>query len=177
MSIFEALKQRAEHEYTEYINEHRANVKKAWETMKNNQEAMDFIGNNIDENMSSVILQLDKDIEMHDMSKFSKEEFDGYRMKWHPVTPEEKESHKEDYEKAWRHHYTNNLHHWDWYYENNRMDSMPLINVVHMICDWEAMSYKKGGTTKEWYSKEKKDIHLGDRQRKFAEGLIDIICK
>lgn len=160
--------------YREYIDNHRQNVQKAWVNMKSNSECMDLIIKNLNENIISLI---DFMIDAHDLSKYQKDEFDAYRKQFYPVTPEEKELNKDAFDKAWKHHYYNNLHHWDWWYETGNMDNMSLQYVVEMICDWEAMGYKFGNTSKQWYEKNKDEIHLGKKQRIFAEELMNIICK
>ena len=178
MSIYSALVSQLEADYTKYLIEHIENVKKAWSLMKSNQEVIDYIQDfTKEDNIDGMISQLDRDISEHDNSKFGKDEFNAYRKEFYPVSKEEQDENKKEYDRAWKHHYTHNLHHWDWYYHNNRMDDMPIINVIHMICDWEAMGYKYGNNSKKWYSENKKDIHLGEKQRQFAEGLMDIICK
>lgn len=159
--------------YKEYIDNHRQNVMKAWNTIKTNPFCVSLIIKNLNEFAIDVI---EKMVEAHDLSKYGKEEFEPYRKQFYPVSPEEKESNKDAFDKAWKHHYYNNLHHWDWWHETNNKDSMSLLYVVEMICDWEAMGYKFGNTSKEWYTKNKENIHLGDKQRKFAEELMDIIC-
>ena len=172
----ELLIKHYEEKYKEYINEHKLNVQKAWVRMKNNSECLKlfekyFIYPPTD---MEVIENL---IKHHDDSKYGKEEFDGYRMKYFPISKEEQDSCKDILEKAWVHHYTNNLHHWNWWYLSGNLDAMSLVYVVEMICDWEAMGYKFGNNSLEWYNKEKTNIHLGEKQRAFAEELMGIICK
>lgn len=178
MSIREVIIRKQENEYREYIMNHKLNVEKAWERMKNNQEVIAFFSeckkfNNLDMTIDII----DDMIRFHDSSKFEKDEFDAYRKQFYPITPEEKEENKAAFDKAWKHHYFNNMHHWNWWYESGNKDNMPFLSVVEMICDWEAMGYHFGNTSKEFYEKNKNNIHLGDEQRKFAEQLMDIICK
>lgn len=177
MGIFEALEKHQENRYKEYIYTHKLNVQKSWDNMKNNSICMELISDKFMGNINIAIQLIDELIKNHDNSKLSPEEFNAYRKEHYPVSPEEKEANKENYEKAWKHHYHNNMHHWDWWYENNLMDSMPFANVVEMICDWEAVGYFYGTSTKEWYIKNKHEIHLGEKQRRFVEDLIDAFCK
>lgn len=178
MSIESALIKHQENQYKEYINNHKLNVQKAWGRIKNNADCMELISKNfINIAIDKAIELLDELIRNHDSSKFSKEEFDAYRKNYYPISPEEKESNTENFDKAWRHHYINNLHHWDWWYESGNMDNMPFTHVIEMICDWEAMGYQFGNTSKEWYEKNKNEIHLGEKQRRFAEELMNIICQ
>lgn len=178
MSIESALIKHQEKLYREYISDHITNVQKAWKLMKENPDCMDFISRNL-KNMTldAAISVLDDLIAHHDESKYSKEEFDAYRKEFYSISPEEKEANKKDLEKAWEHHYTNNLHHWDWWYKSGNMNNMPFIHVIEMICDWEAMGYVFKNNSLTWYNQNKKEIFLGDKQRKFAEELMEIVCR
>lgn len=176
----ELLKELKEKEYREYINEHKLNVQKAWNIMKNNNKIMKYIENVIDEDIvhnafSSTIIMLDTNIFIHDDSKYSKEEFDAYRKRFFPISEEEKDNCKEEFDKAWEHHYTYNLHHWNGWYKNGYPDRMQLIYVVEMICDWEAMGYKFGNTAKEFYYKNKDNIHLGEKQTKWVKDILELM--
>lgn len=174
----EDLIKQNENKYLEYISNHKLNVQKAWNIMKNNNECLNlFLKYSKNTNIDSIINLVDELIINHDSSKYSIEEFDAYRKNYFPISENEKELNKKDFDLAWKHHYTNNLHHWDWWYESGNCNSMPLVYVIEMMCDWEAMSYQFGTTTKQWYEKEKDKIHLGDMQRKFVEELIEIINK
>lgn len=166
-----------EDEYRDYIYEHRCSVKKAWDNMKECNNILEIISEYINtENISTFIAQLNANINNHDLSKYSKEEFDAYRKHFFPISDEEKESSKEEFDIAWKHHYIYNLHHYDWWYENNKSDSMPVIYVIEMICDWEAMSYKFGTNTKEWYYKNIDiEIHLGEKQRELTERILEFL--
>lgn len=177
VSIEAALIHYNEKEYTRYINEHIKNVQKAWENIKSNFMAMEYIKNTVTNYSPFLIDTIDELVKNHDASKYSEFEFDAYRRNFYPISPEEKENNKEDFEKAWKHHYMNNLHHWNYWYNKNDMDAMPFPYIIEMICDWEAMSYKFGGTSKEWYENNKGDIHLGNKQKEIVESLLNIICK
>ena len=177
MSIAESLISYHENLYREYINNHKLNVQKAWETMKNNKNCIDFITKNlVNMDINAAIALIDELIKNHDSSKFSTEEFDAYRKNFYPISEEEKESNKEAFELAWRHHYTNNLHHWNWWAESGNMNNMSFVHIIEMICDWEAMGYKFGNNSKEFYEQNKHKIQLGEKQRIFAENLMNMIC-
>lgn len=181
MSIFNILKKQRETEYKEYIKNHINNVHIVWASLKSNPNFKDLVLEELqlsDHEYENMILILDHDIEQHDKSKYDAEEFDAYRKEFYPVTPEEKEDNKNNMKRAFVHHYTHNHHHWDWYYENKCEDKMPAKNIIHMIVDWAAMGLVPGNdSTIEWYNKNKNDIHLGEKQRIFAEKLIDIISQ
>lgn len=166
-----------ENTYKEYIDNHRQNVQKAWAVIKSNSECMELISKYLNTSIESAIRLINALIEAHDISKYDVDEFSAYRKEFYPVDEEEKEANKEAFDIAWKHHYSNNLHHWNWWYETGNMDNMKMPYVVEMICDWEGMGYKFGNNSKQYYEQNKHKIQLGEKQRLFAEELMNIICK
>jgi len=164
---------KAENKYKEYIEEHINNVNKAWSLMKKNKDVMKYIGKEAGIDVAFMIASLDIQIKAHDLSKFSVEEWEPYRMYHYSVNDQEKIDSKADYEKAWEHHYNNNLHHWNWWAYNNQKDKMTLNYVIEMCCDWIAMSMKFGGDAYHWYL-DQTDIILGEKQKTW---LINILTK
>lgn len=149
-------------EYRDYIDEHILNVKKAWNIVKT---VCDYIL--IDElgyiSVSCEIIE--SNIIMHDRSKYGLEEFEPYRKYFYPISKNEKEKCKNEFDKAWVHHYMNNPHHWDYWWAIK--SKMPIQFVVEMICDWIAMGIKFNekdpiGDTIKWYNDNYKDIHFID---------------
>ena len=106
MSIGAALISHNENKYKEYIMNHKLNVEKAWQNIKNNPECIELIEKYMC--VDSACDVIDDLVKNHDTSKFGKEEFDAYRKNFYPISPEEKESNKDAFDKAWEHHYTNN---------------------------------------------------------------------
>lgn len=111
----------------------------------------------------------------HDLSKFLLSEFIPY-AKWFYgkygtnvdetclLIPEVKTKHcicKADFYISWREHYKRNKHHWN-YWIGKRM---PYKYIIQMICDWEAMSLKFGGTAQEYYMKNYDKIQLSVESR------------
>jgi hypothetical protein len=103
---------------------------------------------------------------------------------------------KNDFNKACNKHYKRNKHHWQnpkWYtlksqtikIEVKKINSkkeeidlkniMPKKYIIQMICDWEGMSLKFGDTAKEYYEKNKHNIHLHTQSKKILEKLLNII--
>ena len=165
-----------ENQYREYIDNHRKNVQKAWDLMKSNNNCVELINRHLFTTTELLISMMDDIIKQHDMSKYSIFEFAPYRKNFYPLNEEEKASNTDEFERAWKHHYENNPHHWDGWYKSGSPDMMPLIHVVEMICDWEAMGYTFGNNSLQYYEKNKMNIHLGDKQRIFAEELMNTIC-
>lgn len=159
-------------EYKEYIKEHLGNVNKAFKEFINNDQCLKILHE--ESNGYNQILDMIKiNIDNHDASKYSDIEFDAYRKTFYSVDDKEKEDNKESFAIAWKHHYENNLHHWDSWVE--KKEDMPTVYVVEMICDWQAMSYKFGGNAAEWYNKEKGKIILTDKTRKLVESFLDAL--
>lgn len=157
--------------YKKYVDEHRANVKKAWENIKNNKKIMDYVKQETG-SIEFFRMQLDSQVQCHDMSKYDLEEWEAYRINHFPVDDQEIEDNKADYDKAWIHHYTVNLHHPDWWSINKKQDSMPFAFVVEMCCDWIAMSMKFGGDAYHWYLENKKEKDLGVKQDEWTRTIL-----
>lgn len=167
-------KREKEKEYIAYINEHLRNVKTAWENMKNNDKCMVIIKTNMYYDSEAYIMNVVETlVNVHDRSKLSSAEFDAYRKYFYPINDEEKKEVEKsgEFDKAWVHHYTENLHHWDHW--KNDPDSMSFICVLEMTLDWIAMSIKFNNNAIEWYEQNKKDIVLGEKQEQWVMELLN----
>lgn len=185
-NIFMIMKKEAE--YKEYITTHINNVKKAWEMMRESKGCMNIIKKSIDNyiipnsilSLDGFIYAEDLFIKTHDHSKFSLEEWDAYRRHFYPISDKEKEESKEDFEKAWVHHYTVNTHHWNHWYKNKKnVNAMDLISVVELCCDWIAMNMVFKGTAIDFYNNRvvnckdpNEQIYLGDKQSKIIYDIL-----
>lgn len=136
-------------EYVRYISDHRNNVKSAFNQMKINCE-------DILRRYQIPIYKLRILVEEHDISKYGKEEFEPYRQRFYPCDGEVYD--EKAFEEAWKHHYTNNKHHWNYWVDMS--EDMPPIYVAEMTLDWIAMSMYKGGDAIEWYEQNKKKIKI-----------------
>ncbi|MGL4452504.1 MAG: DUF5662 family protein [Sarcina sp.] len=121
----------------------------------------------------------------HDLSKFRSSEFIPYARYFYGDYPSQavlnsvpginhsmrtKEQVKDEFEKAWEHHYKNNPHHWNYY----NGEDMEYKDIDKMLCDWKAMSRKFGGTAQEFYLKNYKKMHLSFHTRMYIESLLDL---
>jgi hypothetical protein len=170
--MFEKIKIKLkEKEYEKYIYEHRENVRKAFVELTTCPD-LDWL---ITEDLS---YELFKRIEKHDLSKYSDEEFDAYRRYYHPISQEEKDNAKKDYEEAWEHHLTVNDHHWQHrqYMENTLTEEIQLA-CLENICDWLAMGYKFNDRPIQYYNKHKKEIRLPETQIAFMEKVMNDLEK
>jgi hypothetical protein len=140
-------------EYLDYLEEHILNVKRAWLELQEKCSDMRFIYSDF------FYHTIDSEVEHHDISKLSEHEFVQYRKWFFPV--EEREKDRIAFDKAWKHHKENNLHHWEtWtqkqYWDPNEWER----HCVHMVIDWMAMGYKFGDTAQEYYERNKDKINL-----------------
>ena len=148
--------ERKEQEYTQYIEEHIANVNLAFEKY----------GHKLCDLLRVPYLILAYKVKEHDKSKYSEEEFNGYRQWFYPCSDEEKN--KELFDEAWEHHYTTNQHHPQYW-----MIDMAPIAIAEMLLDWEAMSMKFGGNTYDYYIKERDKKGFTKKDKK----ILDVVVK
>lgn len=150
-----------EQEYMNYIEEHIANVKTVFQKY----------GNRLCKELHINKFELERNIYKHDMSKFSDDEFNAYRNYFYPCTDEE--VNKEEFNKAWEHHYRNNPHHPEYWKTDDNIQDMPNIYIAEMLCDWEAMSMKFNNNTYEYYLKERDKNPFSENTKK----ILDVIVK
>ena len=159
-------------EYNKYIEEHRANVLRAWYEFNTSiMEALDELSI---EEMETVL----DNIKNHDESKYSKEEFEPYRNWFYTLDGEEKN--KLAYDRAWLHHLANNPHHWQYWVNINDDGSiepieMDEIYLAELFCDWVGMSYKFHNNPNDFYNQRKDGIILAPLTRKKLEALLAIV--
>lgn len=148
--------------YSDYIEEHKSNVIKAYNWLREN--CLDLF-DKIDEK------EFLEQLEEHDDSKYSMEEFEPYANKWFgdgKKTPE--------YEAAWEHHWKNNKHHPEYWGGKD----MPAPFILEMICDWLSFGIKNDNPREiiDYYnSKAKNDSekNLSDNTKKYIETCLEAI--
>lgn len=162
-------KTRKEREYIDYIKEHIQNVQKAYEeiTNMNNDKIKELYSND-----AKLVNEVKQRVNIHDASKYQKEEFDAYRRNFHPINDEEKKNAKEDFDKAWEHHWKNNDHHWQARQNTTELNKPA---VIEMICDWIAMGYKFNDRPYEYYKKNKNEIKLNNLEKDYTESILNAI--
>lgn len=138
---------KSKEKYTEYINRHISNVQKAYnEFGKRLFPLISYDENNVIERIKN-----------HDKSKFSDDEFDAYRKYFYPSDKKELKDSREDgtFLHAWEHHYINNDHHPEFWFDRftNKSKEMSNEAIIEMICDWIAMSYHFNNNPYEWFMK------------------------
>lgn len=136
--------------YCDYLEEHFNNITKAYKEVVEVCSKLDLFKGDLS------IFHLIEVVKHHDVSKFSSNEFTQYRDKFFPINvlfefaPEV--FNPKTFNQAWEHHYTNNTHHWE--------SATTQLDVIHMVIDWTAMSYKFGGTAQSYYEANLHKIKL-----------------
>lgn len=131
-------------EYKKYIDTHIKNVAKSY----NNFIQNDWLNNPHNRDIKELLPALRERIINHDASKYSDAEFEAFRAYLYPINDEEKEEAREEFEIATTHHYKVNEHHPEhWKNEEGKPVDMPLLAILELICDWDAMSYNTGGSS------------------------------
>lgn len=170
-------------EYYDYIVGHIDNVRKCYELYFRPLLAKTSICNSVsDEELKQAIITCDEIIKTHDDSKFGEDEFDAYRVKYYPTKEEEnlddytKKDIEEKSEQAWKHHYQNNDHHPMYWVDEKtgEIKDMSLEAIIHMLCDWEAMSIYHGGDPLEWYNNkaDKEKSCMSPKTKDIVEELL-----
>lgn len=157
-------------EYTNYIQEHKANVEKAYHWLVDH--------NIIEPEWSASVYE---NIVEHDMSKYSNYEYDAYDKYFYGTRTEKVER---EFNYAWLHHIHNNPHHWQYWVLVNDEDGikaleMPKEFVYEMFVDHWSFSWKSGNLTeiKDWYNSHKKKMILHEKTRKLYEEILDKVLK
>ena len=161
-----------EREYKEYVVYHIKNVEDAF-----NRLILPLKGKYSDE-VDSAINQCGQVIPLHDISKFSKAEFDPYRLHFYP-TPLEKATKDidSDWEQAVQHHYLVNPHHPMHWQQLNQ--DMPLQFIFEMLCDWAAVSCYKKSMVTDYYDNyaTKEKAAFSPKTKEMVDYWIDEIFR
>ena len=152
--------------YSEYILEHCDNVKKAYKWLIDHKIIKDKFSHRI---------------QTHDISKYSKEEYDAYDKYFYGTQTVEV---KDAFNVAWLHHIHQNPHHWQHWVLINDEDGtkaleMPEEYVIEMICDWWAFSHKSGNLEEifKWYKDHKANMIMHKNTKIMLEEILDKIKK
>ena len=151
-------------EYSNYIVNHVENVKKAYNWLKDHKIISEELASQIDS---------------HDLSKYSTEEYEAYDNYFYSKQTEKV---KTDFNYAWLHHIHNNPHHWQHWVLINDDDGtyaleMPKEYVIEMLSDWWAFSHESGNLYEifDWYKEHTKNMILHKNTKKLVEDILDKI--
>ena len=75
------------------------------------------------------------------------------------------------FNKSWERHYRRNKHHYNHWVGKD----MPIRYIKQMLCDWDAMSDKFGGTSQEYYLKKYYSFNMTNETRFRLEIELDLI--
>lgn len=163
------------YKYDKYLEEHRLNVYKGYEWIRNN--------------LPEVLADIDiNDVEWqiqfnHDASKNNIDEYEAYDKYFYGNNRSYKVVQNFNY--AWLTHIHKNPHHWQHWilFEDDpesdkeyRCLDMPYWAIIEMICDWWSFSWKTGNLYEifDWYEKHD-NIKLSDNTRKTVESILEKI--
>lgn len=167
--IYNIIKKVKEKEYIKYIENHKFLIEQAFDEMVMCPD-MQWL------TWEFYHIDLYDRIKNHDNSKYEIEEFDAYRKNYYPVNEEEKELNKEDFEKAWKHHYESNRHHWQCRQfdscKDNKLSKEQILDCLENVCDWMAVGYDKGDRPYQFYETIKDKIKLPQEEIDFLEKVI-----
>lgn len=163
-------------EYDLYLQEHKTNVKKGFDWLKENLPHLFPTDDGIDYEYQIGFA--------HDASKTDPEEYEAYDAYFYGGN--RSYAVVEAFNYAWLRHIHSNPHHWQyWVLQNDDPElgeyilEMPFNYIIEMICDWWAFSWKKGDLTeiKNWYDQHKDYIKLGKQTREYVESIIEQIVE
>ena len=161
-------------EYKEYIDTHKKNIMKIFKVY----------GKDLCTRLKVNYKDLEERLEDHDASKYSKEEFEGFRAYYYPTLEEATDIEnrgfrKKQYDAAWLHHLRNNAHHpefWMSVDDNNEIYFTPMdhIHVAEMLIDWAAIGIFFKKTAYEYWFDNIHSKPLHQSTRDLVDEVIDI---
>ena len=120
-------------------------------------------------------------INKHDESKYSPEEYDAYAEYFYGEDNDNEET-LEEFNRAWLHHQHNNPHHWQhWLLREDDGNiialEMPFEYACEMIADWWAFSWKKNNLYEifDWYEKNSEKQVLNANTKELIEKILGMI--
>lgn len=160
--------------YDEYLKEHKSNVRKAFEWLKENVQEI-FEDN---ETLSKVEYLCTFS---HDASKTDKDEYNAYDEYFYGNRSFET---CENFNKAWLMHIHKNPHHWQhWVLHNDdpnegiKLIEIPDEYIIEMICDWWSFSWKQHNLFEifKWYSERSNYMLIEENSKNKIEKILNII--
>ena len=159
-------------EYDAYLKDHIENLKKGLEWMYENLSDKLINGKKMIEAMMNA--------EIHDQSKYDKEEYDAYDAYFYGPSERPPEI-QEAFNRAWLHHQHNNPHHWQYWVlvnddpiEGTVALDMPDEYIYEMIADWWTFSWRNNNLMEifDWYMRHQMYMILAPRTRMVVEDIL-----
>lgn len=160
------------YQYNRYLEQHKTNVKKGFDWIKENIPVLIRSGYDYEWEMGFG----------HDASKTDIEEYNAYDAYFYGGN--KSFSVVQNFKKAWLNHIHKNPHHWQhWILINDDPEEaetileMPYNYILEMICDWWAFSWASGNLDEifKWYDERKDYIKLNPASRNFVELILSQI--
>lgn len=157
-------------EYDQYLENHKANVKKAFEWIR--------------ENLPDALVGKADDLEWqicfgHDDSKTKQDEYEAYDAYFYGGNRSFLVV--QNFRKAFLMHIHRNPHHWQHWvliHDDNKQETildMPYNYIIEMICDWWSFSWSKGNLKEifTWYDEHKDYIKISKLTRYNVEQILN----
>lgn len=166
-------------EYDLYLKEHKENVAKGFDWICQNLPGL--VASYDEDELAELTKQTGHD---HDASKTSPEEYEAYDRYFYGKNRSYEVC--QDFNYAWLHHIHNNPHHWQYWIlqqddprEGMIVLDMPYNYILEMICDWWALSWKRGNLNEifAWYDDHKDYVKLSTHTRRVVEDILGKIRK
>lgn len=114
----------------------------------------------------------------HDLSKFSKAEWNPYRRRFFgPESERKSDKVLADFQYAWLHHLQRNPHHWQSWIIPGEPEVALLPSeeeLREMVADWEAMGIEFGNTARDYYLQNKDRMVMHSVTRRITEVLLKV---
>ena len=143
-------------EYLDYVERHIDNVRRAFIEFSVKLEGTALVSDDFTWHT------LREEVEAHDLSKLSEQEFVQYRKAFYP-TSDEPQAPLDP--AAWENHKEKNHHH----HETAVTD----IDIMHMVIDWTAMGYVFGDTAQEYYEANKQKMNFTKSHTEFLHFIFE----
>lgn len=165
-------------QYDQYLEQHKANVIKGYEWLKENlPELTQSSPCNVD--VLERLIYFD-----HDKSKSEPDEYEAYDAYFYGNNKSFEVV--QNFKKAWLLHIHRNPHHWQhWVLINDDPNEgeialqMPYKYVIEMICDWWSFSWQKGDLTEifKWYNEHKDYIKMNAKTSELVKSILNMMEK
>lgn len=158
-------------EYDLYLQNHKTNVKKGFDWIKENLPDLIPSDDGIDYEHQIGF--------EHDASKSDPEEYEAYDAYFYGGNRSYEVV--QNFRYAWLKHISLNPHHWQaWILvqddpeEGEIVLNMPYNYILEMICDWWSFSWNSGNLREifGWYDKHKDYMKFSDKTRKTVEDIL-----
>lgn len=160
------------YQYDNYLIQHKNNVFRGYEWIKENLPEILMPGADYDWQLQFG----------HDHSKDTIAEYEAYDNYFYGGNRSYQVV--QEFRKAWLHHIHRNPHHWQHWVlinddpkEGDIILDMDHVYIVEMICDWWAFSWAKGNLYEifNWYDEHKDYMKLSNKTRMSVNYILDKI--